>query len=317
MLVAQAPDRFGFLHLTFQGFYAAGAVAKKGEQERTRLIARFWDHPDWREVWPLYALAVQNDPTKHEHLFATILDSGHELDAHLYRPQLACLRLAGLGGATLPPTAKRVVDWACNVLKGTAGSAKQLMTALSSWERQLTHDLRATLVAGWSGYNGLVSWAAGQALATSVGEADVRVALLAGLDDEYSLRRWAAAKALAAVAGEEEVRRVLLVRLGDDDLFMREGVARALAAVAGDAEVRMALLAQLGDEEEFVRRAAADALAAVAGEAEVRAALLARLRDNEAHVRWAAAEALAAAVDDAEVQAALLARLGDDEAYVR
>jgi hypothetical protein len=99
VLVEQGPDRFGFLHLTFQEFYAARAIVHRSG-DAARLIARYWDHPDWREVWPLYALAVQNDTAKLEQLFETILVAPDNLDARLFRPQIACLRLAGLGAAS-------------------------------------------------------------------------------------------------------------------------------------------------------------------------------------------------------------------------
>ena len=136
VLVEQGPDRFGFLHLTFQEFYAARAIVHRSG-DAARLIARYWDHPDWREVWPLYALAVQNDAAKLDHLFQTIVASGDNLDAQLFRPQLACLRLAGLGGAPLPAAITPVLDWAAEVLKHAAYPLFEIMHRLAAWERRL------------------------------------------------------------------------------------------------------------------------------------------------------------------------------------
>lgn len=197
VLVAQAPDRFGFLHLTFQEFYAARAIAKKSEPERTLLIARWWDHPDWREVWPLYALAVQNEPAKYEHLSAMILANGHDLDHRLFRPQFACLRLAGVGSAPLPPAMAPVIRWAVDHAQGPNWQFSPIAWVLGAWERRHTDDVRAALVARLGDGDELVRLTAAQALAAAVGEAEVRAALLARLGDDDRDVRGAAAQALA------------------------------------------------------------------------------------------------------------------------
>ena len=227
MLVEQGPDWFGFLHLTFQEFCARAIVHRSGDA--TRLIARYWDHLDWREVWPLYALAVQTDAAKLEHLFQTILASGDDLDAQLFRPQLACLRLAGLGGAPLPSTLAPVLDWATNVLKGVAGyPLLEIMDRLAAWERRLTAGLRSAAFA-------------------------LRSAAFYRLGDAQDSVRQAAEQALSggmheAAVGEREVRDERLARLADladDDSHVRRAAADMLAAAVGDEEVRAALLARL------------------------------------------------------------------------
>src|SRR5262249_4926304 len=79
VLVEQGPEQFGFLHLTFLEFYAARALANAPDVERH--IARYWDHPDWTEVWALYAIAVSARPTDIDRLCSTIRRSAHsELD---------------------------------------------------------------------------------------------------------------------------------------------------------------------------------------------------------------------------------------------
>ena len=348
VLVEQGPDWFGFMHLTFQEFYAARAIVHRSS-DAARLIARYWDHPDWREVWPLYALAVQTDAAKLEHLFRTILASGADLDAQLFRPQLACLRLAGLGGAPLPPAIAPVLDWATNVLKGAGYPLFEIMDRLAAWERRLTPELRSAVLArladdravhapnGGAGAGGcdgraggslraaprladddwVVRWAAMQALSGAMGEREVRAALLGQLADRHGSVRHAAARVLASAVGEQEVSAALLLRLADEEWDVRREAARALAGAVSEREIRDALLARLGRDEELVRQAAAWALASVASEAEVRDALLARLSHAELYVRQDAAEALAGAVGEQQVRAALLARLGDNDGLVR
>jgi HEAT repeats len=286
------------------------------------LIARYWDHPDWREVWPLYALAVQGEPAKLQHLFQTILASGDDLDAQLFRPQLACLGLAGLGRAPLPPVIGPVLHWAVEVLKRTAYPLFEIMHRLAAWERRLTSELRSAALARLADDDWSVRRAVVRALAAAVDDREVREALLTRLGDAVEYVRQSAAVALSPAMGEAEVRAALLARLGDADRSVREAAARTLTAAVGEAEVRNALLAQLGGaatsrsasillREWPVRRAAAWALAGAVGDAEVRAALLARLGDDDWSVRRAVVRALVGAVGEQEVCAAVLARLPD------
>ncbi|MBL8668659.1 MAG: HEAT repeat domain-containing protein [Rhodospirillales bacterium] len=343
VLVAQAPDRFGFLHLTFEEFYAARAVAKKGEKERTALIAHYWDHPDWREVWPLYALAVQNELAKYQHLFATILASGNALDDCLFRPQFACLRLAGVGSAPLPVTTALVTGWALDALKEREWVLLPIFGVLCAWERRFSDDLAAVILARLGDDDGFARRAAVQTLAAAVDELEVRAALLGRLADDDALVRQATAEVLAAAVNGVEVSAALLKRLADDDWLVRAAAEPALSAtgvavradlrarLAGDSQepvaakvatvddekTRSTLLVRVADNDWLVRMFTVREARSTMSEAEVRTVVLARLADDEAHVRAAAAEVLAAAVSEAEVGAAILTLLTDDSEFVR
>ncbi len=316
VLVEQGPSRFGFLHVTFQEFYAARALVHRS-QNAAGYIKGYWDHPDWREVWPLYRLGVQADPARTAELFQTILADAHPLDEYLFRPQLACLRLLGTGSAPVSPPETGVLDWARSIIERTTRPFQEVCTIVQRWERPLGTELREALLGRLADQDWNVRWAVARALAAAVSEPAVREALLGRLADEDWNVRWAAAQALAAAVSEPAVREALLGRLADQDWNVRGAAAQALGAAVSEPAVREALLGRLADEDWNVRWAAAQALGAAVSEPAVREALLGRLADEDWNVRWAAAQALAAAVSEPAVREALLGRLADEDWIVR
>ena len=99
VLVEHGPEVFGFLHLTFQEFLAARAITRLAAPAANEVVASWWDRPDWREAWTLYALGCEAQEGRPQALFATILEpaSRQALDRHLRRPERAALRLAAVG----------------------------------------------------------------------------------------------------------------------------------------------------------------------------------------------------------------------------
>ena len=135
VLVEQSPDRFGFLHLTFQEFLAARAIVKR-VADAPCLIAQFWDHPDWREVWLLYALGCQGQQTRFASLCEIVLSaaSRHRMDRVLRRPERQILRLCGVGSETLPASAAPALDWAVRVLaRGPTRDRLVILRILLLW----------------------------------------------------------------------------------------------------------------------------------------------------------------------------------------
>ncbi len=169
VLVEQAPDRFGFVHLTLQEFLAARALVKRGN-DAPAVIERFWDHPDWRETWVLYALGCQGLQGRFGELFDVILNrvQRHELDTVFRRQERAALRLAGVGADSLPPTADKVLAWAARSVAGRAEHAVlAALDILSAWERPLPDRLRDGAIRRTRDRNWRLRQAAVQALASS------------------------------------------------------------------------------------------------------------------------------------------------------
>lgn len=321
VLVAQAPDRFGFLHLSMQEFLAARTLVQRSGEVR-RHIARYWDHPDWALVWSLYALGVSQDRTRLNELFQTVLENAHSLDEQLHRHWKACLTWAGVGSspeALQTQEWPRIEKWAVEML----GVPKRIwsllatLDALANWEKDWPAALRESVLRAVKSKVWDIRFEAAKTLSTQAGEASVRQELLELLSDEDDFILEEAAQALSAQARENALRQALLDRLSYEDSRVREGAARALSAQTGEAVVRQALLDRLDDEHERVLFVAAHALSSQAGEATVRQALLARLGDEDGNVRCAATIALSSQAGEAVVLHALLQRLGDQNAEVR
>jgi HEAT repeat protein len=348
VLVAQGPGSFGFLHLTFQEFLAARALRNR-HVEATALLSRFWDHPDWEELWCLYALAIESDAERYAGLFRELLGNPHLLDKRLQRHRLASFGLVGVGKSRLPREAQRIVRWAVEVLrKGPGVLGDQVLLRLGWWTRSpLPEGVREVLLEQARGER--LRWPATRALWIGAREVEaVRHALLARLSDNDPKTRRVATLALSGVVDREEVWRTLLAAINDpdpqvrestrrvlrwvvreetiwrqllawiadDDPLTREGAVRSLEGAVNEKEVRHALLARLGDVHEslWVRVAAAEALSPAVREGEVRTALLARLHeeDEDVDVRAATTRALSAALGNEEVRQVLISRLGDE-----
>jgi SIR2-like domain/NACHT domain/HEAT repeats len=197
VLVARGVDRFGFLHLTFQEYHAARALFNKGDAAK-EIIARFWDHPDWAEVWPLYVLSGKDR-------------EGHvdTLDRHLHRPETMCLRLAGVGRRPLPersPVWSSILTWAEESLRPKENGWRELacLRTLRRWEKPIPASLHKSLLAALKDGEWVVRQGAAGALAGAVAEAEVRAALLAALQDsEWYVRQ---ATATSLIKGVESAR---------------------------------------------------------------------------------------------------------------
>ena len=319
VFVEQAPERFGFVHLTFQEFLAARALVMRGE-DAPAIIARFWDHPDWRETWLLYALGCQTLQGRYAALFDIILrrPTVHAFDAMLHRPQRAALLLAGVGSDSPPDTAAPALAWAARALEqGPARDALLVLELVATWERSLPDRLRDGVLGRLRGRDWRLRELAVHALAARTDDATVRNALVAVWKDKDVDVRQTAVLALAVRADDATVRNALLAACKDKDADVRQAAVLALAPRADDATVGNALLAAYMDKDENVHYAAKHALAEHADDATVRNALLAACKDKDPRVRHAAVHALAALGDDATVRATLLAACKDKDAAVR
>jgi HEAT repeat protein len=351
ILVAQGPGSFGFLHLTFQEFLTGRALSHRSDQV-PELLGRFWDYPDWQEVWSLYALAIQSTPARQAELFREILAHPHPLDnTHLQRHRLACLRLCGVGETALPETALEVTRWAAHVLEeGPEVCRDQVLQILAGWNRASFPDPLRSVLLRRTAESSPVRARLVTALTPAIGESEVRRVVVERLADEKAEVRSAAVFALAAGLGAKEVRREILARLTDPHPAVRKAAGAALSAWVGDEEVRrkfLSLLKESPDNEQLMavqalaamvpvdeglrrelltwleegepllRREVATVLSVATGEAEVRQGLLARLGDSDARVRTAAAYALASEAEEEEVWRALAISLRDKNAGVR
>jgi HEAT repeat protein/NAD-dependent SIR2 family protein deacetylase len=322
VIVAFAPDAFGFLHLTFQEYHAAQALLARDEASRKVVIAQEWDNPDWVELWALYLLGAKAKGLSAaiEALFQGALDNPHAtLDAQLHRPYHAVLHWAGQTGTHAPnsPAWKHVEAWTIGRLSGSH-------PALQITLRTLTHPAfsHATLISrallGLALHEDvLVRRGAADALRALVAEPEGSQALLRLLADEDSIVRYAAAEALRAVANQPEVSHALLGLLADEEMLVRGSAVETLRGVANQLEVTHALLRLVADKNSDVRSGVAQALRADVAQPDVTQALLRLVADENSNVRYCAARALRPVANQPEVTQALLRLIVDEDSDVR
>ena len=148
VFVEQAPERFGFVHLTFQEFLAARALVRRGD-DAPSIIEQFWDHPDWHETWLLYALGCQSLQGRFSTLFQIVLQPRlrNPLDQVLRRQERFILRLAGVGTESLPAPAEFGLSWARkSIATASVNHLAMTLQILAAWERALPQDIQDLLV---------------------------------------------------------------------------------------------------------------------------------------------------------------------------
>ncbi|MBX7209210.1 MAG: SUMF1/EgtB/PvdO family nonheme iron enzyme [Verrucomicrobiaceae bacterium] len=141
VIVEKGLERFGFVHLTFEEYYAA-CWLHQNPKECAELIRTHARHPDWQEVWELYALGLGNNKEKLDELHAL---AGSDDEAMSLR-----VHWLGLGNASLPQpddsgARQKTQQWALAQLQAPATHAP-VLKALADWEREYPQELRTALL---------------------------------------------------------------------------------------------------------------------------------------------------------------------------
>jgi HEAT repeat protein len=287
ILLERGPGQWGFLHLTFQEFFAAAGLhaAEKFEEEAFK---RLFD-PRWEEVIRLgvgYLALCQKRPTAArqfvEKVFAGSEDvSNPWITKDLRRHIPLAVLLAAEAGEALPPALQ-----------------DEIARAFVAWAEEFPCMLA-------------------DRISTEIALTDYRDRLareyLEALKDKKVSVRARAAAALGQLKAEAALP-ALLEALKDNNVSVRDRAATGLGQLKAEAALP-ALLEALKDKEAFVRARAAAALGQLKAEAAL-PALLEALKDKEASVRGHAADALGQLKAEAALQA-LLEPLKDKDASVR
>ena len=220
VIVSKGARRFGFLHLSFQEFYAAWEIRESETELKKEMVSR-WDHPDWEEVWSLFVTSIESETRLHG-FYGAVEKERHELDEVLWRPERQILQWAAISKSGLP-----------------ANLAQRWKTEIQEWSNMGQESLK--ILQGWIG----------QGFPT-----EIRKELLGKLADEDWNVREGAVSALQGLVSEKEVREALLAKLEDEHWVVRESAVSALQGVVSEKKVREALLAKLEDEDGDVRGSA-------------------------------------------------------------
>ena len=317
VIAAQAPERYGFLHLAFQEFLAARALVNRSDW-CAAVIADYWDEPDWSEVWSFYAKWIGEDQARWKELFSVIQANTHDLDQYLHRDKLACLRLAGFSLGTLPKEMAKLESWALQELE--PGYSLLVWDILKDWERSLSSDILGALLKHLDaiailGINDrCLHMSLVGSLVGLMRIPEFRMAIVIRLMDEHIfMETWAVPKvcieAMVEHAWMPEIQDLLLYRLGDFNWETRRAASKALSTQAGEPEIVSTLLHLLVDDNPCIRSGAIEALATQAMMPKIQKALLEKLEDEDWNVRQSSVIALTEQAEFPEVRVALLEML--------
>jgi|GEM_PF-865015 len=351
LLVERGPGLLGFLHLTFQEYFAAAHL--NATDELLPFVRKHWFDARWEEVILLGvgSLAIlQGRVVAAEKVIETLLnESGGRhpwlvtrLHKNVILAARCCLDAPNVGAKTVDAVVCQLVPWlleeniealresASRVLGRSSGTrlAERILEKLAEtrkWESvsqrlsalavlSALADLRALepLLAALRDPEAHVRWSAARALG-QLGAPTALEPLLAALRDPEAHVRWSAAWALGRL-GAPAALEPLLATLRDPEARVRWSAAWALSRLGAPTALEP-LLAALRGPETRVRSNAAQALGQMGAPAALEPLLVA-LRDPEAHVRSSAAEALGQLGAPAALEP-LLAALRDPEVRVR
>ncbi|MEM7535172.1 MAG: HEAT repeat domain-containing protein [Chloroflexota bacterium] len=340
LFVERAPKRYGFMHLTFEEYYAARHLVARS-RTRAKLIRQHLHVARWEEpiLLALGFLGLEYQAEARDLFETAVLARGAEAkelgfassehEDVLARDYLFALRCL----ADHIPAHRRTIVRLINRLaeetlqhsdlmrfQAYRNRVSMLLTALtgSHAAEPLALKFVAALKDDYSSMRERAAASLGELGETS---SEVIVALITALKDVYIPARERAAASLGELGeASPEVIAALIAALKDDSRYVRERAAASLGEL-GEAslEVIVALIDTLKDDSRYVRELAAASLITL-GEAspEVIAALIDTLKDGSRYVRELAAASLVALGEASpEVIAALIAALKDDSLSVR
>jgi HEAT repeat protein len=347
IFLERGPDEWGFLHLTFQEFFAAAGL--HAEERFAREALKHLFEPRWEEVIRLgvgYMALVQNRPEEARrfvHRVRRYRDKRRPWITDVLRLQvpLAAL-LAAEAGEALPPAEQREMaeefaEWVLRGLPWTGMTTRVLNEiSLTGFRDTAAEPYLASLDAAEAPIRARAVQAlgllkgekAGHSLLAALKDEDPGVrrsvaealgwlkseaaleALSAALKDEDASVRGSAAQALGELKSERALQP-LLDALKDEDFLVERHAMEALGELEGGAALQR-FLAALRDPDTEVRRSAAQVLGELRKENAV-PPLVDALRDEDRGVRWLAAEALGRLGSAGAVQPLIAAlQSGDD-----
>jgi HEAT repeat protein len=266
LIVERGYDAFGFLHLTFQEYFAGRALAKMDPNTRWDEVRTHLHEPRWRE--PILLCAGQLGVVEKRRdvvseFVGKILTNDDPTENDIHRNLLLALSIA-CDDVNLEHTLLN------NIVQKAMACLQINVYVLAS---ELINKL-------------------GQLIVNGIASAEACLLLLANSKDTQL--QLTAIDALMECVEHPGIRQAILQRLDDQHWQVRRSAVNALATlISSDADVRQAILQRLDDQDEYVRRSAVNALATlISSDADVRQAILQRLDDQDWQVRSSAFIAL-------------------------
>jgi len=306
LLAERGHDAFGFLHLTFQEYFAGRALARMTEEERQQAIKPYLHHPRWRE--PILLCAgqlgvIEQRRDQVNQMVRWILQANSEHEAMLHRDKFLAVAIArddvGLVPSVLEELAQQLIPlqesqistMRDNVLTGLAQlvklnnetSIRALQTSLQN--QALTYHILQAL--------------------KPVITVDIHHSLYQEIktcldDPDYQVRQAAAQAMVGQVRQDKSLHKQIALLLSDPFGRVREAAVQAMAGQVGlDRSLREKLITCLSDSDYRVRQAAAKVLAdEVRQDETLREEMISHLFDTNNDMRHATVQVLGRLVNE-------------------
>jgi HEAT repeat protein len=307
LFVERAPKRYGFMHLTFEEYYAARHLVARS-RTRAKLIRQHLHDPRWEEpiLLALGFVGLDAPEDAAELVETAILAQGEEAADLGFRPS-AYEELLG-----------RDYFFALRCLGDRIPVRPQTLMQLVSRVRQ--EVINPTRVVTFERHQNVLTERV-KGLADSIVAQTLFDLLLPALDDTNAAVRFRVAARLGQLGiGTPAVVDSLLAALGDDDDYARRQAVSTLVQLGiNTPAVVDGLLVALHDDSDYMRLSAAASLVQLGSDTPtVVDGLLAALCDGNPAVRYNAATSLGQLGSDTlAVVTGLLVALSDNNDYVR
>jgi len=242
LFVERAPKRYGFMHLTFEEYFAARWLVAK-PRDASKRIRNKLHRPRWEEPILLaigfYGMEFPDDVTElvKEAILGENLGGPSPYEEVLFRDLLFAVRAVGDQDVDVKLRNKLAEHFTILWLDDEGKGKYQ---TIQNRVQNIMGDIEESQI--------------GQKIIT---------ALIAALNDQNENVRASAASALRNATNSPEAVTALIAALNDQNENVRDSAASALSNATLSTEAVTALIAALNDQNENVRASAASALKAI------------------------------------------------------
>ena len=324
VLVSKGGCRLGFLHLSFQEFYAAREIQEQDLATKSRYL-HFWRHPDWKEVWDLFVLS-EKKLEKLSLFFKAVRAKRHLIDQYLWHPETRCLRWMGISRHYHGEhqEVSEIVDLLFTHLKKFPEDdhliyfCEIFSAGFNQWKKSPPSIVIHYYLKAARDKDSEIRLNAIDNLTPHMFIESVRDAIVSALSDPNSLVRNGAACALEKFVHLDQVKIALVdVVSNDPDELVRAAAVYSLSPQIADPTLLNLFEERLYSDASFIVRAcAAAALASSAANDAGQVVLLDALQKNIAGVSAAAAQALSTQLNQPKVINALIKSLHSEDSEI-
>ena len=330
IFVERTPRRYGFIHATYQEYFAARWLVSRPREAANR-IRNHLHRPHWDEPILLaigyYGIDFPEgvDDLIEDAILGKNLGGPSPFEDILNRDLLFAFRCLGDQNVEhAHKLKKQIVKSVVDIVVGKSNSSKygSLQRYLAELIRDVQESgiglkLRDSLVLAMDDANENVRSNAAYALGNTILDGKAIQALLQAMLDENPGVRESSAFALRNATFSDEAVAALMMALLDENSQVRANAANALGNATLPPQAVTALLGALHDKDSHVRAVAADALSNATIAEEAVGTLMSALRDKKSKIRASAADALGKTTFFPGILEALLGALHDKNAQVR